>query len=71
MTRTGSGSGSELPRTLDHESEHTLKNHLAIILGYCELLLGETPPDDPRHGDLLEMQRAANAVLMMFDRESS
>ena len=30
------------------ELEHTLKNHLAIILGFAELLLQDAAPDDPR-----------------------
>ena len=57
------------PRVFDVETEHTLKNHIAIIVGYCELLLAETPADDPRHADLLEMHRAATAVLAMFPQE--
>lgn len=54
------------PRVLDTEAEHTLKNHLAIVVGYCELLLAETPADDPRRDDMAEMHRAATAVLAMF-----
>lgn len=65
----GSGSGAPSPRTLDRETEHTLKNHLAIILGFCELLLAETPPADPRHADLLEIRKAVEAVLAMFPDE--
>ena len=57
------------PRVLDVETEHTLKNHIAIIVGYCELLLAETPPDDPRHADMVEMHRAAAAVLALFPQE--
>jgi hypothetical protein len=51
--------------TLDHEKEHALKNHMAIIMGYCELLMADTPRDDPRYGDILEMHRAATAVLAL------
>jgi len=58
------------PRVLDHEAEHTVKNHLAIILGYCDLLLAETPEDDPRHVDVLEVQRAATAMLAIFNAGS-
>ena len=54
------------PRALDVATEHTLKNHLAIIVGYCELLLAETRPDDPHHADIVEMHRAALAVLALF-----
>ena len=50
-------------RMLDLETEHTLKNHLAVILGYCELLLSEAPAEDPRQLDLAEMHRAATAMM--------
>lgn len=57
------------PRVLDHETEHTLKNHLAVIVGYCELLLAETSADEPRYQDVVEMHRAATAVLAMFAQD--
>lgn len=57
--------------TLDNEQEHALKNHMAIILGYCELMMADTPPDDPRHGDILEMHRAATAVLALVTQDPS
>ena len=41
---------------------HRLKNKLAIILGFCELLL-EDAPDDQRKGDLLQIQTAAQNAL--------
>jgi signal transduction histidine kinase len=50
------------PRDVDHE----LKNQLAIISGYCDLLLEDTPRDDPRLADLLEIQRAAAAALQLL-----
>src|SRR5829696_5556730 len=28
------------PRILDADTEHTVKNHLAVIVGFCELLIG-------------------------------
>jgi hypothetical protein len=57
------------PRVLDAETEHTIKNHLAVIAGFCELLLADTPPEDPRHGDLQEMHRSARALIALFRRE--
>lgn len=57
--------------TLDNETEHALKNHMAIILGYCELMMADTPRDDPRYGDILEMHRAATAVLVLFTQATS
>jgi len=44
---------------LSADVEHALKNYLAILLGFTELLLDETPPDDPRRSDFEEMHRAA------------
>ena len=45
---------------------HRLKNHLCIVVGFCELIVADCPQDDPRHGDLLEVLKAAqDAVAMM------
>ncbi len=54
---------------IDDEWAHTLKNHLSVILGYCELLLLESSPGDSRHGDFVDMQRAAKAALAMLEQE--
>ena len=56
-------------RMLDPETEHTLRNHLAIILGYCDLLRSETPAEDPRHMDLEEMHRAATAMMSILTED--
>ena len=57
-------------RVLDADTEHTVKNHLAVIVGFCELLLAETPPEDSRHGDLLEISRAARELMVIFKRDT-
>ena len=44
------------------ELEHSLKNHLAIVLGFAELLLEETDPADPRRPDFEEIHKAAAAA---------
>jgi two-component system, cell cycle sensor histidine kinase and response regulator CckA len=41
------------------EAVHDLDNQLAVILNYANFVLEDTPPDDPRREDLLEIQRAA------------
>lgn len=48
------------------EFEHTLCNQVAIIIGYCELLLDEVPPDSPFRNDLVEMHKAAVAAMDML-----
>jgi hypothetical protein len=55
--------------THETEFEHTLKNHLAIILGYTDLLLAELEPGDPRILDIQEIHKAAFAAVAMFARE--
>jgi signal transduction histidine kinase len=47
------------------ELEHNLKNHLAIILGFTELLLQESAPDDPRREDFQEIHKAAAAAVRL------
>jgi two-component system, cell cycle sensor histidine kinase and response regulator CckA len=37
---------------------HDFNNLLTVILGYCELLLTDLDPDDPRHADMTEIQKA-------------
>jgi hypothetical protein len=49
--------------TNPRELEHNLKNHLAIILGFAELLLQDSAPDDPRRDDFTEIHKAAAAAV--------
>ena len=55
----------------DPEAEHTLRNQIAIILGYCELLLGEIPAGSPMRTDVVEMHKAANTALELLEQEGS
>ena len=57
-------------RVLDAETEHTVKNQLAVIVGFCELLLAETTPDDSRYADMQEINRAARELMAIFRRET-
>ena len=57
-------------RVLDSETEHTVKNHLAVIVGFCELLLSETPPEDARYADVQEINRAARELMAIFRRDA-
>jgi signal transduction histidine kinase len=41
------------------EAVHDLNNQLAVILNYTSFVLEDTPADDSRREDLLEIQRAA------------
>ncbi|MCX7010937.1 MAG: PAS domain S-box protein, partial [Kiritimatiellaeota bacterium] len=54
---------------------HDFNNLLQAILGFCELLLAHTPQADPRHEDVIQIQRAAERAadltrqLLAFSRK--
>lgn len=54
------------PRVIDAETEHTINNHLAVIAGYCDLLIADTPIEDRRHANLLEINRSVRALVGIF-----
>jgi hypothetical protein len=45
---------------------HLLKNHLAVIVGFCDLLIADTPDSDPRKADLLEVHKAARDAMAVM-----
>jgi len=47
----------------DNPLLHQLKNHLSIVVGFCDLLLGDLPQDDPKRVDIQEMRKAGQAAL--------
>ena len=46
---------------------HNLRNHLSVIIGYCDLLLAETAPDNAVHRDLTEMRKAATDAMTLLE----
>ena len=54
---------------------HDFNNLLTVILGYCELLLDDLDPDDPRQADIAEIQKAGTRAagltrqLLAFSRK--
>ena len=48
---------------IEPASVHRLKNQLAIILGFTELLLEDAAEGDQRRTDLLQIQQAARSAL--------
>jgi two-component system, cell cycle sensor histidine kinase and response regulator CckA len=54
---------------------HDFNNLLTVMLGYCELLLADLSPGDPRQGDIVEIQRAGTRAggltrqLLAFSRK--
>ena len=53
---------------IDGTAVHALSNHLAVILGFIELVLAETQPDDPRRADLTEIRDAAVEAAKIIGR---
>ena len=54
--------------TLDSVQLHELSNHLAVILGFIELAIAETKPDDSRLSDLTEVRDAALEAARIIGR---
>jgi signal transduction histidine kinase len=48
---------------IDPVRVHRLKNKLAIILGFSELLLSDLADDDPRRADVLQILEAGREAL--------
>jgi two-component system cell cycle sensor histidine kinase/response regulator CckA len=54
---------------------HDFNNLLTVILGFCELLLADLTPDDPRQSDIAEIQNAGTRAagltrqLLAFSRK--
>ena len=54
-----------------HEREHRLKNYLAIILGFAEILVQDSDPNDPRLEDFQEIHKAAQAAIALVNEKWS
>src|SRR5258706_14724554 len=54
---------------------HDFNHLLTVIIGYCELLLADLDPQDPRHADISEIQKAGTSAagltrqLLAFSRK--
>ena len=49
------------------EARHNLRNPLAAVIGYAELMLDEAPPGR-QHDQLTDLHRAATDMLAAVDR---
>lgn len=54
------------PMTLSSETIHVLRNHVGIILGFVDLVLDDTPEEDPRRHDLVEIKQAAVSAAVLL-----
>ncbi len=47
---------------------HEFKNHLSVIIGFCEVLLRELPEGDPKRADVIEIDRSGHAALALLEQ---
>jgi hypothetical protein len=45
---------------------HQLKNQLALIVAFTDLMLQESDAGDRRHADVVELHKAARAALALM-----
>jgi hypothetical protein len=45
---------------------HQLRNHLAVIITFTELLLQDLPNDDPHRADIMEIRKAGTAAMNLI-----
>ena len=46
---------------------HDVRNHLSVIIGYCDLLLAEVPKSDRKHDDITEMRKSATTAMTLLE----
>lgn len=52
---------------LDQGAEHTLRNHLSVVQGFCDVMELEIDPSHSWRQDLLEIKKAAQAALTILN----
>jgi len=57
--------------TIDAASIHLLSNHLAVIIGFVELMLADTRPGEPHYNDLREVRDAAVAAANLIGKTAT
>ncbi len=50
------------------QARHDLRNHLAVIRGFTELMLVTAPADHPHRADLEAIAAAAASALALLDQ---
>jgi hypothetical protein len=57
--------------TLDPDAIHLLSNHLAVIVGFVELMLADAAPHEPHFNDLIEIRAAAVAAANLIGKTNT
>ena len=45
---------------------HQLKNHIAVVIGFCDLLLRDLSEDDPNRADILKMRETGHDAMALL-----
>ena len=56
---------------LDAADVHVLSNHLAVIIGFIELMIADAEPGQPHFNDLLEIRASAVAAANLLGKTTS
>lgn len=65
---TGRGPGHTVG---DSPLLHEFRNHLSVVIGFCDILLHDLSQDDPKRADLLEMRKAGEAAIALLPELSA
>ena len=57
--------------TLNAADVHVLSNHLAVIIGFIELMIADAAAGQPHFNDLLEIRAAAVAAANLLGKTTS
>jgi len=60
-------SDEPVPQMPESRRLHNIRNHLSVIIGYCDLLVAEIPQNDRKHADMLEVRKAADAAMRLLE----
>ena len=61
-----SGADESAGTRTNEQMIHHLKNQLAIIVGFCDLLMADAPEGERRTADLREVHNAARQAMAMM-----
>jgi hypothetical protein len=65
---TNEPSGALPDSDANDQLAHEFKNHMAVVVGFCDLLLSELPPDHPLRADLEQIHLASHAAVALLPR---
>jgi hypothetical protein len=56
---------TELQENTREKQLHELRNHLAVIAGFADMLIANMPAGAPEYDDIVAIREAANAAITL------